>query len=88
MIQIMECYIFAEKYCITRERDTGHGWVQRHLWQKTGIDWAGEHRGEPAGLPDVSAPGLGQYISGAILFEETLYQSAVDGKKMVDVLIA
>lgn len=35
----------------------------------------------------VSAPGLGQYISGAILFEETLYQSTVDGKKMVDVLI-
>ncbi|CAF2114411.1 unnamed protein product [Brassica oleracea var. botrytis] len=35
----------------------------------------------------VSAPGLGQYISGAILFEETLYQSTVDGKKMVDVLV-
>lgn len=34
----------------------------------------------------VSAPGLGQYISGAILFEETLYQSTIDGKKMVDVL--
>ncbi|KAG5624899.1 hypothetical protein H5410_010117, partial [Solanum commersonii] len=35
----------------------------------------------------VSAPGLGQYISGAILFEETLYQSTVDGRKIVDVLI-
>lgn len=35
----------------------------------------------------VSAPGLGQYISGAILFEETLYQSTVDGRKMVDVLL-
>ncbi|KAK6159527.1 hypothetical protein DH2020_006841 [Rehmannia glutinosa] len=35
----------------------------------------------------VTAPGLGQYISGAILFEETLYQSTVDGKKMVDVLV-
>lgn len=34
----------------------------------------------------VSAPGLGQYISGSILFEETLYQSTIDGKKMVDVL--
>ncbi|CAN1173312.1 Fructose-bisphosphate aldolase 2, chloroplastic [Linum perenne] len=34
----------------------------------------------------VSAPGLGNYISGAILFEETLYQSTVDGKKIVDVL--
>ncbi|XVF62153.1 hypothetical protein PTKIN_Ptkin08bG0194300 [Pterospermum kingtungense] len=30
----------------------------------------------------VSAPGLGQYISGAILFEETLYQSTTDGRKM------
>ncbi|KAH9696580.1 Fructose-bisphosphate aldolase 2 [Citrus sinensis] len=30
----------------------------------------------------VTAPGLGQYISGAILFEETLYQSTTDGKKM------
>ncbi|KAK1296324.1 hypothetical protein QJS10_CPB15g00587 [Acorus calamus] len=35
----------------------------------------------------VSVPGLGNYISGAILFEETLYQSTVDGKKMVDVLV-
>ncbi|KAK4377334.1 hypothetical protein RND71_003630 [Anisodus tanguticus] len=35
----------------------------------------------------VTAPGLGEYISGAILFEETLYQSTVDGRKMVDVLV-
>ena len=34
----------------------------------------------------VSAPGLGDYISGAILFEETLYQNTTDGKSMVDVL--
>ncbi|KMZ64813.1 Fructose-bisphosphate aldolase [Zostera marina] len=34
-----------------------------------------------------SAPGLGQYISGSILFEETLYQSTPDGKKIVDVLV-
>lgn len=33
-----------------------------------------------------TAPGLGQYISGAILFEETLYQSTVDGKRFVDCL--
>ncbi|CAB4287769.1 unnamed protein product [Prunus armeniaca] len=32
-------------------------------------------------------PGLGQYISGAILFEETLYQSTTDGRKIVDVLV-
>ncbi|XP_020097530.1 fructose-bisphosphate aldolase 3, chloroplastic-like [Ananas comosus] len=30
--------------------------------------------------------GLGEYISGAILFEETLYQSTTDGKKFVDCL--
>ncbi|XWS54992.1 hypothetical protein CRYUN_Cryun10bG0136800 [Craigia yunnanensis] len=35
----------------------------------------------------VSAPGLGEYVSGAILFEETLYQSTTEGKKMVDVLV-
>jgi len=30
--------------------------------------------------------GLGQYISGAILFEETLYQNAADGTPFVDVM--
>lgn len=35
----------------------------------------------------LSPPGLGNYISGAILFEETLYQSTLDGKKIVDLLI-
>jgi fructose-bisphosphate aldolase, class I len=35
----------------------------------------------------VSAPGLGNYISGAILFEETLYQNTKSGKRMVDVLV-
>jgi len=34
----------------------------------------------------ISAPGLGQYCSGAILFEETLFQDTTDGKRMVDVL--
>jgi fructose-bisphosphate aldolase class 1 len=33
-----------------------------------------------------TAPGLGQYISGAIMFEETLYQKARDGTQLVDVL--
>ena len=35
----------------------------------------------------VTVPGLGDCVSGAILFEETLYQSTTDGKKMVDVLV-
>merc|ERR1712054_193268 len=34
----------------------------------------------------VTTPGLSEYISGAILFEETLYQDTVDGKPMVDAL--
>lgn len=34
----------------------------------------------------VTTPGLGQYISGAIMFEETLFQSTSTGKKMVDCL--
>ncbi|KAH7428073.1 hypothetical protein KP509_10G074300 [Ceratopteris richardii] len=34
----------------------------------------------------VTTPGLGDYISGAILFEETLYQSTLAGKKFVDCL--
>ncbi|KAK1374066.1 Cdpk-related kinase 7 [Heracleum sosnowskyi] len=35
----------------------------------------------------LTTPGPGEYISGAIMFEETLYQSTKDGKKMVDCLI-
>jgi len=35
----------------------------------------------------VDTPGLGEYVSGAILFEETLYQSTTDGSKMVDVFV-
>ncbi|KAL2593387.1 hypothetical protein AAZX31_12G142100 [Glycine max] len=34
----------------------------------------------------LTTPGLGEYISGAILFEETLYQSTTDGNKFVDCL--
>lgn len=34
----------------------------------------------------VTTPGLGEYISGAILFEETLYQSGKSGKPFVDTL--
>ncbi|KAG6483660.1 hypothetical protein ZIOFF_060312 [Zingiber officinale] len=34
----------------------------------------------------LTTSGLGAYISGAILYEETLYQSTIDGKKFVDCL--
>jgi fructose-bisphosphate aldolase class I len=33
-----------------------------------------------------TAPGIGEYISGAILFEETLFQDDPEGKPFVDVL--
>eukprot|EP00898_Chlorokybus_atmophyticus_P007553 jgi/Chlat1/779/Chrsp104S01247 len=33
-----------------------------------------------------TAPGLGQYISGAIMFDETLFQNCKDGTPFVDVL--
>ena len=33
-----------------------------------------------------TTPDLGNYISGAILYEETLYQKHVDGESMVDKL--
>lgn len=33
-----------------------------------------------------TTPGLGKYISGAIMFEETLFQSTSSGKKMTDCL--
>jgi hypothetical protein len=33
-----------------------------------------------------TAPGLGQYISGCIMFDETLYQSTADGTPFVKVL--
>mmetsp|Transcript_14837 Transcript_14837/g.21825 ORF Transcript_14837/g.21825 Transcript_14837/m.21825 type:complete len:408 (-) Transcript_14837:69-1292(-) len=33
-----------------------------------------------------TAPDLGNYISGAIMFEETLYQKAADGTPFVDIL--
>ncbi|KAK4362834.1 hypothetical protein RND71_018075 [Anisodus tanguticus] len=34
----------------------------------------------------LTTPGLGDYISGSIIFEETFYQSTTDRKKFVDVL--
>lgn len=34
----------------------------------------------------MTTPGLGKYISGAIMFEETLFQSTSTGKKMTDCL--
>lgn len=32
------------------------------------------------------APGIGQYVSGAILYDETIRQSAPDGRRLVDIM--
>jgi fructose-bisphosphate aldolase class I len=34
-----------------------------------------------------TAPGLGNYVAGCIMFEETLYQKAKDGRQFVDILM-
>jgi fructose-bisphosphate aldolase class I len=36
----------------------------------------------------ISTPGLGEYVSGAILYDETIRQSAADGRPVVEVLTA
>ncbi|CAM9903566.1 unnamed protein product, partial [Phaeothamnion confervicola] len=50
-----------------------------------GIDNTEEARQAYRGLL-FTAPGLGKYISGAILYEETLFQSHADGTPFVDCL--
>jgi len=55
--------------------------------QSIGIENTEEARQAYRGLL-FSAPGLGQYISGAILYEETLYQSHANGTPFVDLLKA
>jgi fructose-bisphosphate aldolase class I len=50
-----------------------------------GVDNTEENRAFYRGLL-FDAKGLGEYISGAILFEETLYQKAPNGTPMVDIL--
>lgn len=53
--------------------------------QSIGIENTEENRKAYRGLL-FSAPGLGNYISGTILYEETLYQSGNDGKPFVQML--
>jgi len=53
--------------------------------QSIGIENTEENRQAYRGLL-FSAPGLGQYISGAILYEETLFQSSKEGVPFVKML--
>ena len=48
----------------------------------------GMHRGKPQGLPGnvMTTPGLGDHISGVILFDETLRQSTAEGMPFTKVL--
>lgn len=63
-------------------------WLQGHsrvcAWS-AGIDNTETNRRDWRELL-YTAPDLGKYISGAIMFEETLYQSSADGKPFVDIL--
>ncbi|GAB4848494.1 hypothetical protein Ancab_003197 [Ancistrocladus abbreviatus] len=60
--------------------------VKCYLWKASGLDYT-EANPQAYRTLLVTAPGLGQYILGAIQYEETLYQSTTDGRKMVDVLV-
>ena len=53
--------------------------------QSIGIENTEENRRDYRGLL-FSAPGLGKYISGAILYEETLYQNSKSGASFVKLL--
>ncbi|GIL50637.1 hypothetical protein Vafri_6767, partial [Volvox africanus] len=55
--------------------------------QSVGVDNTEENRRDWRELL-YTAPGLGQYVSGAIMFEETLYQKARNGSQFVDILLA
>uniref|UniRef100_A0A7S0BLR4 Fructose-bisphosphate aldolase n=1 Tax=Rhodosorus marinus TaxID=101924 RepID=A0A7S0BLR4_9RHOD len=50
-----------------------------------GVENTEENRQAYRGLL-FNCPGLGEYISGAILFEETLYQNSAEGKPFVECL--
>uniref|UniRef100_A0A6N2MUW0 Fructose-bisphosphate aldolase n=1 Tax=Salix viminalis TaxID=40686 RepID=A0A6N2MUW0_SALVM len=78
---------YAEELVKTAKTIASPGRVQRYLWKTSGLDRAREQLTPAYRTLLVTVPGLGDCVSGAILFEETLYQSTTDGKKMVDVLV-
>jgi len=64
--------------------DESTGTVGKRL-ESIGLENNEENRAEWRELL-FTTEGLGNYISGAILFEETLYQNAPNGEAMVDIL--
>lgn len=69
-------HIIAHTFCLLK--------AVARIW-RAGVDNTETNRRDWRELL-YTAPDLGKYISGAIMFEETLYQSCADGKPFVDVL--
>lgn len=66
--------------------DESHGTCKKRF-EAVGVECTEETRREYRELL-VTAPGLENFISGMIFFDETLRQSAKDGRKFVDILKA
>lgn len=66
--------------------DESHGTITRRF-QALGIEPTEENRRRYRQML-FTTPGIGEYISGVILFEETLGQDADDGRSFVEVLAA
>jgi len=64
--------------------DESTGTIEKRF-KGVGVENTEENRSFYRGML-FSTPGLGQYISGAILFEETLYQKSPEGVPMVELL--
>jgi len=66
--------------------DESHATCKKRF-EALGVECTEETRREYRELL-VTAPGIGHYLGGMILFDETLRQSARDGRKFVDILKA
>ena len=64
--------------------DESHGTCAKRF-KAVGVDCTEESRRDYRGML-LTAKGLGDYISGAILFDETIRQSTADGKRFVDIM--
>jgi fructose-bisphosphate aldolase class I len=64
--------------------DESMGTIKKRF-DAVGVDNTEDHRLDYRSMM-LGADGLGEYISGAILFDETIRQSTPDGKRLVDVM--
>ena len=65
--------------------DESHGTISRRF-EALGIEPSEENRRRYRQML-FSTPHIGEYISGVILFDETLRQSADDGRRLVEILV-